>query len=131
MSDQLIERIKQRAHEGNVPCTAAHTVAWETCTPAAKVGSAIDQNGLVITQCQLGLFGYGPKAEGKSKLIRPMANIPADLEAKIRARVKENRYVTCRACWEIAAELDIERLAVGNAVDSLGLKIKSCQIGAF
>jgi len=130
MTDIILERVQQRAHEGALPCTAAHTTAWETAATPAKVGAVADKAGIPITQCQIGLFGYGPKAEGKSKLVRSMA-VPADLETKIRARVKEGRYITCRACWEIAAELDIERLAVGNAADSLGFKIKSCQLGAF
>jgi hypothetical protein len=131
MSDVILERVKFHAHEGNLPCAAAHMTAWETSATPAKVGAVADKAGIPIVYCQIGLFGYGSKAEGKSKLIRPMETIPADLEAKVRARVKEGRYITCRACWEIAAEMDIERLTVGNAADSLGFKIKSCQLGAF
>jgi hypothetical protein len=130
MKDDVIQRIQVRAHDGNVPCAAAHTVAWETGATPGQIGALVDELGLVITQCQLGLFGYGPKAEGKSKLIRPMPAIPEALRAKLQARAKEGR-ITCRACWDIANEMDLERLAVGNAADAMGLKIRPCQLGAF
>ena len=130
MTDAIVERVKQRSHEGDLPCMAAHTVAWETGAAPARVGSIADELGLIVTDCQVGLFGYGPKAEGKSKLIRPMPAVPADLKARIEARAKEGR-ITCLACWDIARELNIERLAVGNAADAIGIKIRPCQLGAF
>ena len=130
MTDKINERVAVRAHDRHVPCTAAHTAAWEAGVPPARAGAVIDEMGLVITQCQLGVFGYGSKAEGKSKLLRPMGPIPADVKAKLEARAKEGR-ITCLACWDIAREMNIERFAVGNAADALGLKIRPCQLGAF
>ncbi len=130
MTDAVVERVKQRAHEGQIPCTAAHTAAWETGVSPAEVGAVLNEIGLAVDLCQLGLFGYGPKAEHKSKLLRPMAAIDPELRSRIEARAG-NRVISCLDCWEIADALRIERLAVGNAADAMGIKIRPCQLGCF
>jgi hypothetical protein len=128
--NEAMERVKTRSHWGEVPCIAAHTAGWETGTSPARVGELINEAGLRISHCQLGLFGYGLKAEGKSKLIRPMSGIDPDVRSRIEATAREG-VISCLACWKIASELEIERLAVGNAADALGFKVAPCQLGAF
>lgn len=130
MDNTLIERIKDRSHEGEMPCIAAHTAAWETKTPPARIGQLIDQLELRISHCQLGLFGYGPKEEGKSKLVRPMQEIDPQIKTHLESRAKEDR-ISCLAIWDIADKMRIERLIVGNTADAMGLKIAPCQLGAF
>jgi len=130
VTDQTNARVRERSHDGDIPCMAAHTAAWETNTPPAEVGKIIDDLGLYIVHCQLGLFGYGPKAEGKSKLIRPMAAIDPQITARIEQRAIDER-ITCLDVWEIAHELNMERLLVGNTADAMGMKIAPCQLGAF
>lgn len=128
--DPLIERIRERMHDGSMPCTAAHTTAWEMDVAPQKVGELLDQMEVPVTMCQLGLFGYGLKAEGKSKLLRPMSRLDSEIEARLRAREHDGR-ISCRAVWDIAGELDVERLVVGNTADALGLRITPCQLGCF
>ena len=130
MTDAIVERVKERAHEGEMPCIAAHTVAWETNTTPQQVADILNELDVRVTQCQIGLFGYGPKAEGKSKLIRPMPALDPDLKARIEAKAPKG-VISCRVAWDIAGELGIERLAVGNTADAMGLRILPCQLKCF
>ena len=45
--------------------------------------------------------------------------------------VAENGAVTCAALWGIADRLGAERKVVSAACETLGLKIRACQLGAF
>ncbi|MGC8826481.1 MAG: hypothetical protein ACP5TV_05685 [Anaerolineae bacterium] len=128
--DRLAQRIRERAHDNTMPCTAAHAVAWELDVSPQKVGEMLNQMQIPITLCQLGLFGYGPKAEGKSKLLRPMTRLDSEIEARLRAREREGR-ISCRTIWDIARELNVERLIVANIADAMGLRITPCQLGCF
>ena len=130
MQDEIVERVRVRAHEGIMPCIAAHAAAWETNSTPQEIGKALNDLGIRIMHCQLGLFGYGPKEEGKSKLIRPMPALDPDLKARLEGQAP-NGVISCRACWEIADEFGVERLIVGNTADALGLRIMPCQLGCF
>ena len=130
MTDTVVERAKERAHDGKMPCIAAHTVAWETNATPQQVADILNELDVRVTQCQIGLFGYGPKAEGKSKLIRPMPALDPDLKTRIAAKAPKG-VISCSAVWDIAGELGIERLAVGNTADAMDLRILPCQLKCF
>ena len=129
-TEAIVKRAKERAHEEMMPCIAAHAVAWETGSTPQQVADVLNDLGIRVTQCQLGLFGYGPKAEGKSKLVRPMPAIDPELKARLEAKAPKGA-ISCRAIWDIADELRIERLVVGNTADALGLRITPCQLKCF
>lgn len=52
------------------------------------------------------------------------------LENTVIGAVRDG-YVACPAAWNIAADADITRLAVGSMVDRLGIRITDCQLGCF
>lgn len=126
----LLSEMRRHLVDEQLPCTAAHTIAQFLGLPPGRVGQAADEAGIHISQCQLGLFGYGPKAEGRSKLIRPAVQILPALAATVQERARDGR-LRCLVCWEIAAEQGVERLAVAEVAEALGLRVTSCQLGCF
>jgi len=130
MTEEIAKRAQERAHDGMMPCIAAHAVAWETGARPQQVADVLNDLGIRVTQCQIGLFGYGPKAEGKSKLVRSMPAIDPELKSRLEAKAPKG-VISCRVIWEIAADMRIERLVVGNTADALGLRITPCQLKCF
>jgi PIN domain nuclease of toxin-antitoxin system len=79
-----------------------------------------------ITHCQLGLFGHSPE----KKIVTPEKTIGIGLKTALEAAT-ENGRLSCLTAWEIAEQLQIPKIAVSNACEGLGMKIKPCQLGAF
>jgi putative aminopeptidase FrvX len=80
---------------------------------------------LSLAKCQLGLFGYTPK----KKIVKSQPPTPK-LKQLIIAKQKDNR-LGCSAAWEIAADLNLSKMAVSGACEALNIRIKPCQLGAF
>ena len=59
-----------------------------------------------------------------------MENVPDDLEDAIREKLI-NGKLNCASAWEVAKKLNIPKMHVSSACEKLGIKIKSCQLGAF
>lgn len=49
---------------------------------------------------------------------------------EIKKRAKDNR-IPCRSCFEIAAQLGVEKRELGRLLDELGIKVIECQLGLF
>ena len=116
--------------EGKLPCAMAFRVARDLGVAPLLVGRTADGMGIKLNRCQLGMFGYGPKAEGKHKIVKPAESVSPELEAAIRQRLEEGR-LSCRMAWEVAAELGLPKMDVSAAVETLGIKLVHCQLGAF
>ncbi len=114
--------------EGRLPCAVAFAIAAERDLSPLAVGEAADGLGLRLTRCQLGLFGYPGHAKGWDA-IPADTPIPEELVAALRAA--DNEGVACLTLWEIAARFGVSRLFVGYVAESLGLKVRACQLGAF
>jgi hypothetical protein len=82
-----------------------------------------------IKKCQLGLFGWRKKPD-HGKDIRATDSLSAEMKNALK-EATENGVVTCAAAWAIADRLGTERKAVSAACDTLSLKIRKCQLGAF
>jgi len=54
----------------------------------------------------------------------------AQLEGTIKASLKEG-YLSCPIAWKIAKDYNISKIAVGEIVDRLGIRITNCQLGCF
>ena len=121
----LKEAVAQAARNGQLPCAVAFTVAKDRACPPAEVGRAADILDLRLTKCQLGLFGYEPKP----KIVTAKEPLP-DLRAAIEKASTNNR-ITCAAIWGIAGRLDVGKRTVSGACEAMGVRIKTCQIGAF
>lgn len=116
--------------EGMLPCAAAFRVAEELGVEPLLVGQTADEMGVRLNRCQLGLFGYGPKAEGRHKIVRPADVVEPALAQAIQDSLSQGR-LSCQSAWEIAAALGIPKMDVSAAAEALGIRIARCQLGAF
>lgn len=131
MTDRLEAAVRQAVGEDNqLPCPVAFKIAGELKLTPLQVGEMADKLGIRLSHCQLGLFGYGPKSEGKHRIVCPMSEIPADLKRAIEEALVDGR-LPCAAAWEIAARFRRPRLDIANAAEGLGIRINKCQLGAF
>ena len=131
MSADILERAESLAVAGELACADAHAIAAELGVSPMELGKAINRSSEIrFNRCQLGLFGYGLKAEGKSKIVLAATNVPDDVRAAIEARAANGR-LSCSAAWEIADQFKYPRLGIGNLLEALGLRITPCQLGCF
>ncbi len=130
MDEQLYEAMLERLEDGKLPCNQAHAIAKILDVEPLTVGFAANDAGIRISRCQLGLFGFGPKAERKHKIVLPMDEVPERLAARLRAGA-DGGDITCTAVWEVADGMGYKRLEASSAVEAMGLNVSRCQLGCF
>lgn len=131
MKEGLSKAVREAAVDGGLACAAAFAIAERLGVSPMEVGEEADAQGIDLTRCQLGLFGYGPKAEGKHKRVEPMQDVPSDWAAAIRGALNEKGRLACADAWRIAEQFGMTRQMVSNAAEGMGLRVTACQIGAF
>lgn len=129
--ESIAEAVRNALVEGELPCASAFRIAQRLGVDPLEVGQAADELGVRLSKCQLGLFGYGPKAEGKHRRVEAMKEIPSELAAAIQAALSADGKLSCLAAWQIAEQLGVPRQQVSNAAEGLGVRIGHCQLGAF
>jgi hypothetical protein len=122
----LADRLRKSIQDGTISCARAHRLAAELGCPPSAVGKAIDLLEGRIVRCQLGLFGHSPQR----KIVQPALTVAHDLEKAIREALTDG-HLTCAAAWQIADQRGSVRLAVAEACEALGIRIRRCQLGAF
>ncbi len=131
MTAAIEQAMQAQAMNGELPCERAHDIAARFgVSPGEVAAIANDKLDMRFSRCQLGLFGYGPKALGKSKIIQAAAHVPPEIEAALRGRAQGNS-VSCLDVWQVAAEFAYPRLGMANIAEALGLRIRPCQLGCF
>ncbi|MDY6904645.1 MAG: hypothetical protein SWH61_08160 [Thermodesulfobacteriota bacterium] len=124
--DPLIaDAVTAKADNGCISCASAFTVAGDLSTTPAEVGKTMDLLEIRLVRCQLGLFGYP-----ENKIVKPAADVSSALKELIHAKA-ENGRLSCDACWRIAEQQQIPRMQVSAACETLSIKLKPCQLGAF
>jgi hypothetical protein len=138
MDQQLLQVMRERLEDGRLPCKQAFAIAQELELEPITVGLAANGVGIRISRCQLGLFGYGPKSEGKHKIVHAMDKVPERLAARLRAEADVSLQsedaeagITCAGVWRAADGLDYPRMKAASAVEAMGLKVTRCQLGCF
>lgn len=126
VEDSLKQEVLQAAKENNVACPAAEEIARRKAIALGEVGVALDLLNINIIECQLGLFGYSPQ----KKIVQPAKEIASDLKQAINDGLSGDR-LPCAAAWVIAKQLNLPRMKVSSACETLQIKIKPCQLGAF
>ena len=74
------------------------------------------------------------KKKGRIQLPENPDNLSAEAQARLEAAVKgavKDGYVPCPSGWRVAKEQGVSRLAVGVAIDRLGIRVSDCQLGCF
>lgn len=130
MNEQIAARIRESLDDGVLNCPIAFKIARQLEVTPLEVGQTATEMEIHLAKCQLGLFGYGPKEEGKHRIVEPAAEVSAEMRAKIEAGLVDDR-LPCATAWEIARELKVKRMAVSSACETLGVRIKPCQLGCF
>lgn len=131
MDERIAESIRRHLDsEGMLPCAAAFRVAEELGVEPLAVGQTADEIGVRLNRCQLGLFGYGSKVEGKHKVIRPAEKVEPGMAQAIQDGLIRG-HLPCRVAWEIAEMLGAPKMEVSAAAEALGIRIARCQLGAF
>jgi hypothetical protein len=123
---EMDAKITARSKDGELPCAVAFDLADQLCISPAVVGKVADRLKISLIKCQLGLFGYKPE---KKIVEKPDVTDPA-IEAAIRDALVNDR-LPCQAAWKIAKTLNTGKMTVSNTCETLSIKIKSCQLGAF
>ncbi len=122
----IAEAVLQRGKNGELPCAIAFAIAENLGVSAMVVGQTADLLNFRLTKCQMGLFGYLPE----KKIVAASDGVSTPLAEAIRGCLQQGR-LPCQQAWEIAARLNLSKMAVSSACEALGIKVKPCQLGAF
>ena len=125
--DEAIQsEIEKETESGELPCAVASTIMEKIGASAIEVGKAADLMNYDLVNCQLGLFGYKPDR----KIVKPEESPDPDIENAVTEALEDGK-LSCRAAWDIADRFNVPKLTVSGVCETMGLKIKSCQLGAF
>ena len=84
----IVNALEEKASDKKITCAGAFKIA-DTCgTTADEIGFTLDMIEIRIIRCQMGIFGYEPE----KKVVKPMDNVPDELEEAIGTVSTENLY---------------------------------------
>lgn len=125
-NQELINALRKGADKGELACAVAFRIADEQKAAPISIGKAMDIEEIDIVKCQLGLFGYKPE----KKIVRPAESVSNELKQEINAWLTEGK-LSCENAWAVAKKLKLSKMDVAAACETMGIKIKQCQLGAF
>jgi hypothetical protein len=128
-NEQIVKAIREKSSGHELACGMGEKISKELKVDLAEVGITADLLEMKIKKCQLGLFGWGKKPD-HGKDIHAADSVSVEMKRALE-EVAKNGAVTCAGLWAIADRLGVERKVVSAACDTLGLKIRVCQLGAF
>ncbi|MCF8109963.1 MAG: hypothetical protein K9J85_00595 [Desulfobacteraceae bacterium] len=123
---RIRKRMKERAEGAQLPCAVAFVLAQELGVSPGVIGEYADSMEIRLTKCQLGLFGYQPE----KKIVKPRETVSDELRKAIAGRLEDNR-LPCREAFALAESFGVRKMEISGACETLGIKIKPCQLGAF
>ena len=126
-NNDIKDILKQNAVDNRLSCAKAIGLSHKTAIHPNLVGLAMDDTGIKICDCQMGLFG----CESGNKIVKPADNVPKKLEELIFSYLDDDGKLECEAAWGIAADMKISKMDVASACEALKIKINKCQLGAF
>ena len=132
MKDQeIIEELRASLEDdGRATCATMHRVAGKVDVDPIEAATVANDVDIRASQCQLGLFGHGPKEEGKGRIVQSGVEVREEVARRLR-EVQVDGRMSCATAWEIASEFKLKRLDLGNAVETLGISVAPCQLGFF
>ena len=126
----LVAAIRAHLVEDKLPCGQAFRIVEDLDVTSELVGKTADALGIRLSRCQLGLFGY-PGKQGWSAFDIDEHPVSDELRAAIRGSADVSGNLPCIQAWKVADQYDVPRMLVGYIADQLGIRIVSCQLGAF
>jgi len=125
--DPLESAIRDALVNGRLPCERAFALASRLGIPVRRVGETADGLDVRISRCQLGLFGFEKDEPGS---VAAAPRVSGSLREAIETR-QSGEKLPCAAAWAIAAALDLRKLDVAAAAESLNVRVSHCQLGCF
>lgn len=117
--------------KGHLTCQAAHLIAGELDADPLYVGDQATATGVRIVRCQLGFFGYAEKKGMPGyKIVHKLDSVPKAAAAAVHQAARDSK-ISCAALWEIGHARGISRPDMGNIAETLGVKVRPCQLGCF
>jgi hypothetical protein len=129
LNEKVARMIREKSPGRELACVLAEKISKELGIEISEVGITADLLEIKIKRCQLGLFGYGKKPQ-HGKGIQAADSVSEEMELAID-EAAENGEVTCAALWAIADRLGTKRKEISAACETLKIKIRKCQLGAF
>ena len=123
---QLENAVKAALKDGYVPCPYAWKIAKDTGVSRLDVGAMIDRLGIRVTDCQLGCFKVS-KTSHNDSTPEPFSE---EVASRVAALGKKDE-LTCSKAFVLTLELKTKPMSVAGAANSLGYKIRQCQLGCF
>ncbi len=130
-------------NNGQLSCEVAHSIAGAQGASPQSVRKQVDDLGIRISRCQLGLFGYAkekgmPGFRAAREAVRgaapgavgKMAPIPEEVAAAVREACSDDE-ITCADLWKIGHDHNVSRFEIGCIAETLELSVKRCQLGCF
>ena len=127
----LEKAMRKSLKDDHLHCAVAFKMAEEQGVPPGEVGDLATELDIRISHCQLGLFGYGPKAQGLHKILNPAETVGDEMEAALRSHVTDDGKITCADVWEVARDLGIAKMEAAAAMEAMGLHLADCQLHCF
>jgi len=128
-NERIAKAIRENSLDGTLACAMGERISKELKVDISEVGTTADLMGIKIKKCQLGLFGWGKKPN-HGKDIRAADSVSVEIKHALE-EVTENGGVTCAAVWRTADQFGVDRKTVAAACETLRIKIRACQLGAF
>lgn len=129
--ERILGAVRDRLEGGRLSCKAAMDAAEELGCQPIEVGCTADIARLRLTRCQLGLFGFPGHAKGWAAAGVERLPAPAELEDLLVEARDTRGFVTCLELWRHADRLAVARIHAGHVAERLGVRVRSCQLGAF
>ncbi len=114
------------AVDGELSCVDAFRIVSDHKLGPDEVGMYADFLSINLTKCQMGLFGYKPE----KKTVKPASSVSLELKKAIENKLEEGKLF-CNNAWDIASDFGVGKMDVSCACESMGIKLKKCQLGAF
>lgn len=123
---QLEDAVKAAVRDGGVSCPSGWRIAKDAGVSRLDVGVRIDKLGIRVTDCQLGCFTVGKTpytGESTEAFGEAVSREVEDLNAQGK--------FTCSNVFALARKLGVKPVAVADAGNVKGYKIRECQLGCF
>ncbi len=126
-------------NNGQLSCVKAHELAIAQAIDPQKVRELLDELGIRISRCQLGLFGHA-KEKGMPGFRAARETVQTRKEegkgvseeaAEAVKQIRSGSQVTCEDLWRVGDTHGVSRFEMGCIAEFLGLSVKKCQLGCF
>jgi hypothetical protein len=126
MLARLDKKIKESAQDSHLPCGKAFRIAEEYDVPKIAVGERVDRLGIRITNCQIGCFKVDKNLHENIDAAKMNKEVIVALD-----KLNNADALNCAGVFELSRQFQLTPMAVADAANSKGLKVRRCQLGCF